>query len=97
MRHSLKRQRATLGIVGFGAFGKLVAHHLREWFDLYAFDPARNVGDYDSEFSVRMAELAKVARCDVVVLAPPVDQFRNAVLATRAHLQPGSLVVDRPK
>lgn len=41
-----------------------------------------------------MSDVTTVAQCDVVVLAVPVDQIRNAIAAIRPHLRPGTIVVD---
>ena len=31
--------REKLGLIGFGAFGRLTARHLSAWFDILAHDP----------------------------------------------------------
>ncbi len=82
--------RPSLGIIGFGAFGRLMAAHLRQWFQLYAYDPATaSMPD-----GVEPADLATVARCGVVVLATPVSQFESVIRQIGPHLRPGTLVLD---
>ena len=76
--------QSSLGIIGFGAFGQLMAAHLRPWFDLYAYDP----GDAAN------SDLVTVARCEVVVLATPVGQFEQVIQDIGPHLRPGALVLD---
>jgi prephenate dehydrogenase len=85
--------KLPLGIVGFGAFGRLMARHLRPWFSLLAYDPLYG-GEHDSDFGVRFADIAAVAACPVVVLATPVANMAEAIAAIRPHLTPGALVLD---
>jgi prephenate dehydrogenase len=82
--------RPSLGIIGFGAFGRLMAAHLRPWFELYAHDPAAP----PMPDGIEPADLPTVARCAVVVLAVPVSQFESVVRQLGPHLSPGTLVLD---
>jgi prephenate dehydrogenase len=79
-----------LGLIGFGAFGRLMAQHLHPHFPIYAYDPAVR----DATPCVTFADIATVARCPVVVLAMPVDRIAQAIAAVNPHLQPGALVLD---
>lgn len=82
--------KPRLGLVGYGAFGRLAARHLSEWFRILAFDPAAGEGDDNAELS----DLASVAACPVVVLAVPVEALAETAAAISAHLQPGAVVID---
>ena len=79
-----------LGLVGFGAFGRLMARHLHKHFAIYAYDP----GHPEPARGVTFADIATVARCPIVVLAMPVDRIADAIEAIRPHLRPGTLVMD---
>ncbi|KAK0357779.1 hypothetical protein LTR94_038050, partial [Friedmanniomyces endolithicus] len=46
-----------LGLIGFGAFGRLTAKHLSPWFDILAHDPAIS----DGEGLARMTTLEEAA------------------------------------
>lgn len=83
--------RPFLGIVGFGAFGRLAARHLAGSFRILAFDPAPAAR---SEPGVVLADLPRVASCPVVVLAVPVGRLRETVAQVAPHLRPGALVLD---
>jgi prephenate dehydrogenase len=90
---------SSIGILGFGMFGKLLAEHLHRHFPLYVFDP--DVFDPalpPIETGVRRAivfsDIATVAGCEIVVLAVPVDQISPAIAALRPHLRPGTIVLD---
>jgi len=86
--------RETVGIIGFGAFGHLIATHLRAHFTLFAYDPATKTRGWDDVLGVVHADLESAAACDIVILATPVDQMAAALVAIRDHLRPGALVLD---
>ena len=82
----------TVGIVGFGAFGRLMARHLSGHLAVRACDPSLSEGQVVEGAAV--AGLPEVAGCDIVVLATPVSAFAAAVAAIAPHLRDGALVVD---
>ncbi|GGE20910.1 hypothetical protein GCM10011390_45250 [Aureimonas endophytica] len=86
------RTVSRLGIVGFGAFGRLIAEHLGGRFDILAFDRAGPPSAAPA--GARFAGLAEVATCPIVILAVPVDAIAEACRAVAPHLQPGALVLD---
>jgi prephenate dehydrogenase len=86
--------RKSLGIVGFGAFGKLIAQSLHGQFDLMAYDPRSAHHDVASELGVSFASLEAVARCDVIVIAAPVSRFEDVLVSIATVCRPGTLVID---
>lgn len=80
--------KPTMGIIGFGAFGQLMAKYLAPYFDIVAYDPAPIQGTCCS------MSLAKAAQCSVVVLAVPVAVMRETVCAILPHISAGTLVLD---
>ncbi|MGG5887596.1 prephenate dehydrogenase/arogenate dehydrogenase family protein [Falsiroseomonas sp. HC035] len=80
-----------LGLIGFGAFGRLMARHLAPHFRLLVHDVAPGLAP---EPGVTFTGLATAARCRIVVLAVPVDRLGEAIAALRPHLRPGTVVVD---
>jgi prephenate dehydrogenase len=89
-----RAQRQTVGIIGLGAFGRLIAAHLRGYFALIAYDPATAMRGADVALGVEHGDLAEAASCDIVILATPVDRLAEALVAVRDHLRPGALVLD---
>lgn len=82
-----------VGIIGFGAFGRLVAGHLAPYARLRVYDPqltAENAGEH----APLLAGLPDVARCPIVILAVPVPSMIDVIRMISAHLRPGALVVD---
>lgn len=84
----------TIGLIGFGAFGQLIAHHIRPYFPVCAYDPAPGLQPVAARHGVVLTSLAAAARCPVVVLALPVGRMAEIVAAIAPHIQPGSLVLD---
>lgn len=82
--------REKLGLIGFGAFGRLTARHLSSWFDIYAHDPAAE----DGEGWATLTDLATAAACPTVILAVPVEALEATLGAMGPHLAPDALVID---
>ena len=86
----MRSPRPQLGLIGFGAFGRLTARHLSPWFDILAHDPAAS----DGEGLARLTTLEDAAACPTVVLAVPVGVLAETVEAVASHLTSGALVLD---
>ncbi|TCH98946.1 prephenate dehydrogenase [Roseococcus sp. SYP-B2431] len=83
-------QNNDIGIIGFGAFGRLTARHLAPHFSLCAYDPAPG-----SEMEgVARVDLPAAASCPIVILAAPVGAVAETVRAVGPHLRQGALVLD---
>ncbi|CAO4143563.1 prephenate dehydrogenase/arogenate dehydrogenase family protein [Methylorubrum aminovorans] len=92
--------RQLVGLVGFGAFGRLIAHHLAPHAALRIHDPYLPAGTLAAHLAADAgpeavaADLPSVAACPVVILATPVASLAEAARALAPHLRPGTLVVD---
>lgn len=84
----------TVGVIGFGAFGQLIAHHVRPYVRVCAYDPAHGLQPVAEQRGVALTSLEAAARCPVVVLALPVGRMEEIVAAVAPHIQRGSLVLD---
>ncbi|CAL1692752.1 hypothetical protein MMB232_02934 [Brevundimonas subvibrioides] len=84
-------QRPQLGLIGYGAFGRLTARHLSPWFEVLAHDPAATAEAGDM---VRLTDLATAAACPVVILAVPVEGLAQTLSAIAPDLQEGALILD---
>lgn len=81
----------TVGLIGFGAFGRLIFPLLAAHFGkVVVHDPSPAPG----VASVMFAGLGDAARADVVVLAAPVQEMRAIAHAIAPHLKEGALVLD---
>lgn len=84
----------SLGVVGFGAFGKLVVGALDGYFDVMVCDPTYVGAVLEDGRSFVMGDLEQIAACDVVVLAVPVARMAHVCAALAPMLKPGSMVID---
>jgi len=89
----VKTSVKTIGILGFGAFGNLIAEHLCAHFELVVCDPALTEDSYVPE-RVQIGDVAEVGRCDLVILALPIEALAASIKELRAYLQPGCIVAD---
>jgi prephenate dehydrogenase len=83
----------SIGMLGFGAFGRLIAAHLHPYFPLVVCDPTVTTADHGQNHA-RIGTAADVGRCDLVVLAVPVGELSSAIAAVRPHLRHDGIVVD---
>ena len=92
---STKRKSfSAIGLLGFGAFGRLMARHLQPHLPLVVFDPARPPEPDPSGRGLMPGGIAEVAACDIVILAVPVDAMADAIATLRPHLRAGAVVLD---
>jgi prephenate dehydrogenase len=87
------RHIRSVGLLGLGAFGRLIAAHLQPYFALTACDPALTASE-PRHGHVRIGTVAEVGRCDLVILAVPVGNLSSALRELRPHLRAGGIVVD---
>ena len=86
--------KKKIGLIGLGAFGRLMLKHLQPHFDICAYDPSDEAVAYGRAQGIAMLPCEEVAKADIVVLGPPVIRMKEAVLAIKDHLQAGALVLD---
>jgi prephenate dehydrogenase len=84
----------SLGLIGFGAFGRLIARHLSSQsggrFEILAHDPAAT----DDMGLVSLTDLATAAACPIVILAVPVEAMQATVAAIAPHVLSDAVVID---
>ena len=90
----IRKAFSSIGLLGFGAFGQLMARHLQPHLPLTVFDPAQPPQADDFGKGLVPGSIAEVAACDIVILAVPVDALAVAIAALRPHLRQGTVVLD---
>jgi prephenate dehydrogenase len=94
-RRPKARPPRSIGLIGFGAFGRLIAAHLGTLVPIFAYDPA--AGEPAAKMpgkDVTLCDAATAAACDLVILAMPVPQLAAAIATIKPHLRPGATVID---
>jgi prephenate dehydrogenase len=92
MDQHVSGDRATIGIIGFGAFGQLMARHLAPHFQILAHDP--QTCSEPAPAGVEFVGLETAAAASIVVLAVPVHVLASTAVAVSPHLREGALVLD---
>ena len=82
-----------IGIIGFGRFGKLVAHYLARDLDVHVY----NRSDKDAEIAgtgAQTASLETVCRQKIVIPCVPISTFKDNLKTIAPLLEPGTVVID---
>ncbi len=83
----------TVGIIGFGAFGRLMAAHLHPHVQLVICDPALCPQDPVRDHA-HAGNAADAAGCDLVILAVPFRAMAQVLAEIAPRLRPGTIVMD---
>ena len=83
----------TLGIVGFGNFGRFMCNHLRSRFSIRVHDRL-DVEDEAAQIGVRSAPLREVAASEILILAVPVQNMEDVLRELRGQPRLPELVMD---
>jgi prephenate dehydrogenase len=86
--------RASVGLIGVGAFGEFMLPHLLPHCRISAFDPGRDLAPLTERWAVVAAPLREVAGNDIVILAPPVQKIAELCRTIAGWVKPGALVLD---
>ena len=89
-----KSTKKSLGIIGFGSFGMLIARHVGRYFDISAYDTSSGLTNRAAELGVTLTSLQAVAQCDVIILATPVSRCADVVTSIAPFCRAGALVLD---
>jgi len=89
----VKTERFSIGLIGYGRFGQLIAPHLARHVPVRVFDTRRKRSALSSRRIFR-SSLREAASCPVVILAVPVSKLCPLLIAIAPFLQKNALVVD---
>lgn len=77
----------TVGIIGFGHFGKFLAEKLSPHAKVFVYSPNGDAGSW-------AASLQKVAACEFVIPAIPLQSYEAALTNITPHLRSTATIVD---
>jgi prephenate dehydrogenase len=84
--------KKTLSIIGVGAFGKFMASHLYDHFDVILYDPYRDLTHLNNRTTI--GTLDQASRADYVVLSVPVKYLQGVMSEIASQLKSGQIVID---
>lgn len=83
----------SIGLVGFGSFGKFIFKHLSPYFEIKVHDEFISEGRL-KKYKIVNSSLAEVSKCDVVILAVPVQFLEKVIKEISNTVNPKALVID---
>ncbi len=83
----------SIGLVGFGSFGKFIFSYLSPYFELKVHDENISKGTL-SKFKINNESLEDVCQCDVIILAIPVQFLEKTIVRISSFINKKALVID---
>ena len=80
----------SIGIIGFGRFGKVLANILQKGFAINAYDP-KPIGEFPG---VEFTDLESILKEKVIFVAVPIRHFESLVKEISPHLSEGTTIID---
>jgi len=80
----------SVGIIGFGRFGKVLANILQKGFFIKAYDP----NPIDAFPGVEFTDLESVLKEKVVFIVVPIRHFESVILDISPNLNDGTTIID---
>jgi len=80
----------SIGIIGFGRFGKVLANILQKGFTINAYDPKPNYNFSDVSFK----NLDTVLLEKVIFIAVPIRYFKSVIQEISPNLLEGTTIID---
>ena len=80
----------SVGIIGFGRFGKVLANILQKGFSIIAYDP----NPIDAFPGVEFTDLESILKEKVIFIAVPIRHFESVVREISPNLNDGTTIID---
>ena len=80
----------SVGIIGFGRFGKVLANILQKGFAIKAYDP-KPIGEFPG---VEFTDLQSLLKEQVIFVAVPIRHFESLIKEISHHLSEGTTIID---
>ncbi len=87
-------QRITIGIIGFGRFGKLVTKYLAKDFEVKVFDKHNNNNDEIKRLCAKPSSLEKASKSEIVIPCIPISAFKDTIEKIKPFLKKNAIMID---
>ena len=84
------RPTESIGIIGFGRFGRVLGKILSDDFNVVAYDPI----EVKPQFGVELTDLEKVLQQNTIFIAVPIHSFKKVVLGIAPQLPKNCTIID---
>jgi len=90
------KRKITIGIIGFGNFGRLVASILKKDFKIrvYHYRNSKEDNIVARKINIELCGLSQTLDSDIVVLCVPISKTKEVIKRIAPRLKPGTLVLD---
>lgn len=89
----MKKRDLSFGIVGYGAFGELMAQLLSKHSKVVVYS-RRDIPPYDLPKNITIGTLEAAASCDIVVLCNELSAFEKDCAKIATFVSPSTIVMD---
>lgn len=80
----------SIGIIGYGRFGKFISNYLVKHFQVYVYDKR----EIKFNSKVIISDLKTVASQEIVIIAVSIRNFEEVLKSVKNFVKSGSLVID---
>jgi prephenate dehydrogenase len=80
-----------IALIGYGRFGRLAGHFLKQFGTVYAFDKNHSL---NLERGIRRATHSDLKSCHIVVISVPINQVEIVLKNISAELHPRAIVAE---
>ncbi|MFH1030922.1 MAG: prephenate dehydrogenase [bacterium] len=86
--------KKSLGIIGFGNFGKFMVKYLSSFFDICIYDKNENAREDAARLNMKVVSLEEAATQHIILMCIPINNFEEVILQIKDFIKPGALVAD---
>lgn len=87
---TMRMNKEKIGIIGFGRFGRILAHLLHESFYIEVYDIVRN----PENNQVTFVNLEQLLYCKTIFVAVPIRHFKNVIMQIATTLPADCTIID---
>ena len=85
--------KKSIGIVGFGPFAQFIAPHLKQYFEIWAWNRS-DQSKIAQELGVRYVSLKEVLSQEIIILCTSANFFEDFLVENSLYINPNALVID---
>ncbi len=92
----MSRDKKTIGLIGLGNFGLLLAAILNEYYNLkvYNYSKDLNITSKAEKIGVNLVDWTEIYDCDVVIVSTPISVTKTLIKRVAKNLKKGALLLD---